>query len=461
MQINAQKSKVMAFHETPAQKRKRKEQNKQKSPASQPTYPPSFHILAAFPPHRQCSYLLEEVQEFDYLGLRLDPKLKMTAALHRIQEKVNRSNALVFAVSHSLRYDDSPHRHRPSINANPTQTLNLWKACVLPHLLQNLRYLKENQVDSLQTTLNSSLKRTLHVYGHTTALCADMGVPPLQLTQRVQLAQLHFRHTQVHKDSIPGILYDITMSRIQELPPQAMEKLMQQAQRHLHPQPAQHPPQVNQARPGSKEKSYKNWLRVQASNLWRHELMTLKSWMLAPGRLKAYVQHNTTDLERVNLYKPAPYLSIHHGHALDLIRLRTQAWPQYIPTHLHFSGRSGRQDYQDRHCVYCHQQTLGDETHIFLRCPATANLISDTATQIDQILRLFDAPPWSSLTDAQRVSILLGNPPISLLKKYTKGWMQECVPLLHTYTTKLRSLLATLLPSPPPEPEDDAHDSDP
>ena len=123
--------------------------------------------------------------------------------------------------------------------------------------------------------------------------------------------------------------------------------------------------------------------------------------------------------------------------------------------------RSGRQEYQHRHCVYCHQKTLGDETHIFLKCPVTANLRSDTATQIDQILRLFDAPPWSSLTDAQRISILLGNPPTSLLKKYTKGWMQECVPLLHTYTTKLRSHLATLLPSPPPEPEDDAHDSDP
>ena len=162
----------------------------------------------------------------------------------------------------------------------------------MPHLLQNLRYLKENQVDSLQTTLNSSLKRTLHVYGHTTALCADMGIPPLRLTQRVQLAQLHFRQTQVHKDSIPGILYDITMSRIQELPPQAMEKLMQQAQRHLHPQPAQHPPQVNQARPGSKEKSYKNWLRIQASNLWRHELMTLKSWMLAQEGSKH--TYNTT-----------------------------------------------------------------------------------------------------------------------------------------------------------------------
>jgi hypothetical protein len=80
---------------------------------------------------------------------------------------------------------------------------------------------------------------------------------------------------------------------------------------------------------------------------------------------------------------------------------------------------------------------------------------------MNRILRLFDAPPWSSLTDAQRASILLGNPPPSLLKKYTKGWMQECVPLLHTHTTKLRSLLDTLLPSPPSESEDDAHDSDP
>jgi hypothetical protein len=181
------------------------------------------------------------------------------------------------------------------------------------------------------------------------------------------------------------------MSRFQDLLPQAMEKMMQQAQNHLNPQSAQYPPQVNQARPGNKEKSYKNWLRVQASNLWRRELMTLKSWMLVPGRFKAYVQHNTTDLERVNLYKLAPYLSIHHGHALDLIRLRTQAWPQYIPMHLHFSGRKGRQEYQHSHCQQ--QGVLGDETHIFLRCPATASLIGETATQINRILRLFDNQP--------------------------------------------------------------------
>ena len=104
----------------------------------------------------------------------------MTAALHRIhQEKVNKSIALVFAVSYSLRYDDSSHRHRPSINETPTQALNLWKTCVLPHLLQNLRYLKENQAESLQVTLNSSLKRTLHVYGPTVTLCRYGRTLPL------------------------------------------------------------------------------------------------------------------------------------------------------------------------------------------------------------------------------------------------------------------------------------------
>ena len=146
---------------------------------------------------------------------------------------------------------------------------------------------------------------------------------------------------------------------------------MEKAQHHLHPQSALHPPQVNQALPENKEKSYKNWLRVQTSNLWRRELMFFKLPAQAPGRLPAYVQYNTKDLERVNLYKQAPYLSIHHGHALDLIRLRAQAWPQYIPTHQHFSGRKARPQYQHRYCEYCHQPSaLGDETHIFLAtCP--------------------------------------------------------------------------------------------
>ncbi len=121
--------------------------------------PPSFLIKAAFPPHRHCSHLLEAVQEFDYLGLRLDPKLDMSAAFQRIPKIANKSRALVSAVSHFLRYDNSSQHHRPSRFANPSQMLNLWKSCVLPQLLQNLRYLRENQVERLHITLNSSLAR--------------------------------------------------------------------------------------------------------------------------------------------------------------------------------------------------------------------------------------------------------------------------------------------------------------
>jgi hypothetical protein len=84
------------------------------------------------------------------------------------------------------------------------------------------------------------------------------------------------------------------MSTFQYLPPQAMERLMKKAQNHLHPQPALHPPQVNHALQENKEKLYKNWLRVQASDLWRRELMLFKLPTQAPGRLPAYVPLNTT-----------------------------------------------------------------------------------------------------------------------------------------------------------------------
>jgi len=38
-----------------------------------------------------------------------------------------------------------------------------------------------------------TLARVLHVYGDHTGLLADTGIPPLQLTKYVHLAQLHFR----------------------------------------------------------------------------------------------------------------------------------------------------------------------------------------------------------------------------------------------------------------------------
>jgi len=87
-------------------------------------------------PHRYPGYvstLLQEIKQFDYLGLQLDPMVNMQAAVSSIQEKANNARSLVFAVSYSLRYDK--HHSNPTICSSPVKMLNLWKSCVLPHFL--------------------------------------------------------------------------------------------------------------------------------------------------------------------------------------------------------------------------------------------------------------------------------------------------------------------------------------
>ena len=72
--------------------------------------------------------------------------------------------------------------------------INTQKTKVIAHFLQNLRYIQSTtDVTKLQTSLNLSLARVLHVYGDHTALLADAGVPPLNLIQYTYLAQFHFR----------------------------------------------------------------------------------------------------------------------------------------------------------------------------------------------------------------------------------------------------------------------------
>jgi len=67
--------------------------------------------------------------------------------------------------------------------------LNLWKSCVLPIFLLYLRYISDaSQLQALQASLNRSLSTTLHVNGHSTALLAEAGIPPLYIAQNLQLA---------------------------------------------------------------------------------------------------------------------------------------------------------------------------------------------------------------------------------------------------------------------------------
>jgi len=91
---------------------------------------------------------------------------------------------------------------------SPQHKTWVWKSTVLPHFLQNLRYIQSTtDVAKFQTSLNLSLARALHVYGDHTALLADTGVPPLKLIQETHLAQLHFRLTKTQPDTLPATLF--------------------------------------------------------------------------------------------------------------------------------------------------------------------------------------------------------------------------------------------------------------
>jgi hypothetical protein len=195
MQINTEKTKIMAFFETPALLRARGGQHQ-----PSPTMPP-FHVYSPFPISDPRSYPILEVSQFEYLGLILDPKLTMHLATVEAIRRASQGQALALAVSYSLRYDKN------SSQLTPTQNLGLWKSIVLPHFLQNLRYIhSDTDIKKMQTSLNLSLARVLHVYGNHTGLLAETGIPPLQLTRYVHLAQLHFRLTTTRPDTLPALL---------------------------------------------------------------------------------------------------------------------------------------------------------------------------------------------------------------------------------------------------------------
>jgi len=101
MQINTQKTKVMAFFETPSLQKARGGQHRPR-----PTLPP-FHIHAPFSTSSPCSYLITSLLQFEYLGLNLEPKLIVYLATTKAIRRAAHGQSMTQAVSYSLRYDQN------------------------------------------------------------------------------------------------------------------------------------------------------------------------------------------------------------------------------------------------------------------------------------------------------------------------------------------------------------------
>jgi len=108
------------------------------------------------------------------------------------------------------------------------------KSCVLPHFLLYLRYISDaSQVQTLQASLNRSLSTTMHVYGHPTVLLAETGIPPLYITQNMQLAQLRFGLYSAPPATIQHFLWQLWQPLMQLVPLCTIETRMHTAVCHV------------------------------------------------------------------------------------------------------------------------------------------------------------------------------------------------------------------------------------
>ena len=398
----------------------------------------------------------------------------MQAAVEQVIAKANKGHALVSAVCYSLRYDK--HHHSPALSQRCGHILQLWKSCVLPHYLLYLRYFRtDDQIQRLQVSLNQSLSSTLRVDGHYLALLADTGVPPLLITQRLQLAQLRYRVSQSPHGSLPLFWWTAWKQMAPSLPDDMLPRRMERAVCHIDRDridpSAPMPRSVQNAKPTSREKSYKNSLKLQCSKLWRTQLENYIA--RGPGRVQAFASLFLSD-KRQNLYKPAWYLTNPDCTGqLDLLRFRVQAWIDHIPTHRHFGHKERRREYDERYCPYCSSTTmslqpagpstlLGDEEHVLLHCPHSQGILDDWTPKFDRMTRLLDLPVFHSMTQRDKIRVALGEPPPKLLKRQIRVWKTEALPLCGEFIRSLRRHMITiqLLPGDLTSDDEDASSSE-
>jgi len=169
---------------------------------------------------------------------------------------------------------------------------------------------------------------------------ADTGIPPLQFTRYVHLAQLHFRLTITRPDTLPAFFFKKLNSSL-PLPNLRTSTLVYHIRYTTHAfkvdlQTDPLPDMTSQP-PKNLERAFRNMMRKTIRTLWKGQLYNAARTHAGqpPGRKASYIRMAHDDLQRLDLLKPAQFLRIPHNQR-PLLRLRTQA-TNYIPTHLHLS----------------------------------------------------------------------------------------------------------------------------
>ena len=178
------------------------------------------------------------------------------------------------------------------------------KSTVLPHFLQNLRYIQSTtDVAKLQTSLNLSLSRALHVYGDHIALLADTGVPPLNLIQYTRLAQLHFCLTKTKPDTLHATVFKTFNESLALSNPHSstLDYHIRNSLHQLHIDPLVDPlPHMVTLPPKSWKRACRNILRTTISTLWQMDLLNQAPLHLPHTncRKASYIHIAHDDLQR-------------------------------------------------------------------------------------------------------------------------------------------------------------------
>jgi hypothetical protein len=247
-------------------------------------------------------------------------------------------------------------------------------------------------------------------------LQADLGIPPLVFYQMKQPACSHFRLTNSHKHSISGQIYAFRTHNLRHLQQSDLENRIIRGCKPVFSEwspskPLPQPKYLERVLITNREKSFGRSLHVPLSNFWRLQVRPQPP-PTEPTRHTSYLDIAGSDIDRPDLFKPAPYLLADSQISPKcLFPIRTQHTKE-IPTHHHLrrhtNGRLFHSNYADRICPFCHSTpVIGNEIHYLLACPNISPVMEPMYTPLKKHLKRLALPPWEELRDTSKMPLLL------------------------------------------------------